>query len=518
MKILNFLIGISLLGNTMCLYAVESEKTTVFQIREKATGINLIPEKRSDAPDYFCTWSTQGYVVNYSGVENTRKMMNETNLFGSGQYEGWVNFFPEIREDLYFVLDDSWDIPLMVNGSDNEYLGLVELDTTRFPSFSGTARVRLKKLVDQIESSGWKGVGGWICAQESRFDTLSASPEKYWEKKLTDADFAGFDYWKVDWGKNDHVKSWRKMLTDWGHKYAPGLYIEHAMDESYIEFSDVYRTYDVESVMSLPVTMNRIAGLLKYKTKGMAKGIINCEDELYIAVGLGCAIGIMWYPFVKELPDGCQDHVFPPVGRNLKKRLNEIVRAVRWHRIAGPFGVNDDAVIDENLFCDNWVLGERETWVSRPVGDTLVVKAPARISRNMPLAQIKNQSESSPYVLTSRYPNGAVAVVTLDRTLGRECFLNKEVVRISVKNVKHPIGIFGYYQSLIINVDEDMDVNRIRILAQDLAGKESFDITDRLEISEREINIPGDVIEAIGLMNQSKDDKSAPGLVMRVLY
>ena len=71
----------------------------------------------------------------------------------------------------------------------------------------------------------------------------------------------------------------------------------------------------------------------------MAKGIINCEDEPYIAVGLGCAIGVMRHPFAGTLPDGAQDFVFPPVGRDIKRRLDEVVRGVRWHRIAEPFAV-----------------------------------------------------------------------------------------------------------------------------------------------------------------------------------
>lgn len=46
-----------------------------------------------------------------------------------------------------------------------------------------------------------------------------------------------------------------------------------------------------------PITIRRICDLLPYKTVEGAKGIINCEDEPYIAVGLGCAIGVMRHPF-----------------------------------------------------------------------------------------------------------------------------------------------------------------------------------------------------------------------------
>ncbi|MBQ5655544.1 MAG: hypothetical protein IIV01_04970, partial [Bacteroidaceae bacterium] len=60
-------------------------------------------------------------------------------------------------------------------------------------------------------------------------------------------------------------------------------------------------------------TIRRVAELLPYKTEGNNKGIINCEDEPYIAVGLGCAIGIMRHPMDGNLPDGRQDEVFPPL-------------------------------------------------------------------------------------------------------------------------------------------------------------------------------------------------------------
>ncbi|MCS2812039.1 hypothetical protein NXY17_21495 (plasmid) [Bacteroides fragilis] len=60
------------------------------------------------------------------------------------------------------------------------------------------------------------------------------------------------------------------------------------------------RTYDVENITAQPITIRRICDLLPYKTVEGAKGIINCEDEPYIAVGLGCAIGVMRHPFAGD--------------------------------------------------------------------------------------------------------------------------------------------------------------------------------------------------------------------------
>ena len=97
---------------------------------------NLVPDTPSAAPDYFCTWNLQGYVVSYTGGDPTREAMNEEYMFGKGKYQDWVNVsYPTIRKDLYFVMDDSWDIPQDVNTPSNPYLGTVELDATRFPSW-----------------------------------------------------------------------------------------------------------------------------------------------------------------------------------------------------------------------------------------------------------------------------------------------------------------------------------------------------------------------------------------------
>ncbi len=53
------------------------------------------------------------------------------------------------------------------------------------------------------------------------------------------------------------------MLTRLAHAHAPNLVVEHAMAEEFISNTDVLRTYDVENIISQPVTISRIASLLK---------------------------------------------------------------------------------------------------------------------------------------------------------------------------------------------------------------------------------------------------------------
>ena len=118
----------------------------------------------------------------------------------------------------------------------------------------------LKQLSEHIKSKGWKGVGGWICAQKA--ETHAAIPEEeYWKRRIKAANAAGFDYWKVDWGKEDRNGEWRRKLTAIGKRYAPHLYIEHALQNEFIEFSDVFRTYDVENITAQPITIRRICDI-----------------------------------------------------------------------------------------------------------------------------------------------------------------------------------------------------------------------------------------------------------------
>ena len=478
------------------------------------TQKSLVPGKPSAALDYFSTWNIQGYVANYA-ADPTIEVMDEKHMFGKSSLEGWCNFFPDFREDLIFVMDDSWDIPAGTHNGNYEHMTNARLDESRFPSFQGNATERLTKLVKRVKSMGWKGLGGWICAQEATAEADASNPQEYWKTRLIENQKAGMAYWKVDYGKQEKNAEWRNMITQTAHKYAPSLQVEHAFVNKEIERSDAFRTYDVEVVTSVPVTLQRIARLLPYKAQEGAGGIINCEDEPYMAAGLGCAIGVMRHPLNGPLPDGRLDHVFPVGGRDLKSRLDEVNRALKWHRIALPFGVSDDAQIDSLQLQDIWVLGERETWVpSHHPGDTLREAAPARISRRMPLPKVECTSEA-PFVAASTYPNGAVAVATLERGIIHRSYTPKAIVTIEVAKLDAPVGIFGAYEALHIKYATAIP-KKARIMAQDLKGKVPVDITNRVEIKNNLLTIPGDVIRQIGLMAATPGDKSEPALVMQI--
>lgn len=480
------------------------------------TQRSLVPDRVSNVPDYFSTWNIQGYVVSYEG-EPTVTVMDEQHMFGEGKLEGWTRFFPEFREDLYFLMDDSWDIPAGTHGGSNAaHMGEARLNEERFPSCKGAPTDRLKTLVKKTKDAGWKGLGCWLIAREAETAPDREDRETYWKTRLKEHQDAGVAYWKVDYGKEERNIQWRRMLTQLGHEVAPDIKIEHAYTNEVIEDADLFRTYDVEVITSVPVTIQRVVNLLKYKHKPGALGLVHCEDEPYIAAGLGCVVGVMRHPINEDLPNGLSDHVFPATGRDLKSRIDEVNRLLKWHRIAAPFGVNNDAQVDENLLTDHWILAERETWVpNHHPGDTLIEKAPARISRNLPLPQVTCNNDELPYVMSSLYPNGAIAIAAVERVLGRKWYTPEATVIQQIPNVEHPIGIFGTYKEVVLESQEAIPT-KARIWAQDLIAKEATDITNEVKIEGNRMILPGSLIEKIGTQAATPGDKSAPGLVLQV--
>ena len=305
------------------------------------------------------------------------------------------------------------------------------------------------------------------------------------------------------------------MLTLLGRKYAPDLVIENAMGPECIRFSDTYRTYDVENITAQTVTIDRVANYLRYFPEAPAKGIINCEDEPYIAAGLGCAIGIMRHPFVGDLPSGDPDVGFPSTGRNLKHRLDEVVRGVRWHRIALPFGSDGVSFsVDSLILGDGWIYHEGESWISHKEGDTVRVSAPARVSRGMPLPTVGSTDPERPFVLTTRYPDGAVAVTTVGRSLGREYVHKKVPVEIEVPSTDSPVGVFGRFESLTLHYPSS--IGKVRVWAQDLASDTAVDVTRQVKVDGDRLVIPGDLIDRVGLSAATDGDVSDPGMVLSV--
>lgn len=474
--------------------------------------MNLIEEKQNPTPDYYCTWQTQLYACNNGGPEKQREYMTEENLFGGGTAQGWVNFYEKARKDLLLVMDDSWDVPIK---NYEKHYGSLVLDKEKFPSFyeENNPQKSLENLTKRVKQNSWKGLGGWVCAQESPLYS-EKSAEEYWIKRLKWCQSAGFSYWKVDWGEKAKDLEFRRMLTNLQRQYAPDVVIEHAMLADAIGFGEVFRTYDVPAIMSIPMTMQKTADCLTHTDGGM----INCEDEVYTAVALGCVMGIMRHPMCGDLPNGEPDLSFPAMHRNIKTKTAEILRAVRWHRMAPAFGVTvDDVWVSKERLTDYWDIesqhAEFEKWWGFKDGERVEKTAPSAIARGTALPKIKpDKNGLVPFAVSSKNPNGIISVATLGRTQGREYILPQCEVKIDGGNAEM-FGIFGEYDRLIINTERESG----RIYIQDIASDAAADITDKVEFADNRLVINGKIIHDFGTAENSVGDTSEPGVVLKII-
>ena len=487
------------------------------------SGRNLVPAQPSGAPHYWCTWAVQNYRYGHdlrnldaailegdSGGDLARHAMTEENVFAK---TGWAQlFYPKIRNDLFFLLDDGWE----TGGT-----ATFELDATKFPSFGGTASERLSRLNNVVRDSGWRGAALW-CRN---------TPEGERVRRLEDlSDSAEIRYWKIDIGdpafdlvrlRNEthipltleHVHGELPVNGDWHRdgRFGPQPWDSRRM--TILRNTDVYRTYDVTSILSLPTTLDRLAAMLAgAEGHPEMRVLLNVEDEVYVAAVMGCTMGVMRHPLTGMRP-GADADLFFNGSRQPKKRLDEVVRALRWQRIAPPFSPGQGTVsIDNETLIDNWHFEPAQTWQKDLVGATVYQGAPARMARNMPLPVVHAQSDK-PFVFAARFPNGAIAVAAQERTRsGKAWYMPQCDVTLPMSDAPGPFGVFGNFGSLTMVFDKPLRGKRI--LAQDLAGDEAFDITDSVQISGNTLHLSGAVIQTAGLRHATPGDLSAPGLVI----
>jgi len=455
-----------------------------------------------------------------------RKNIGERMLFEKEKPFGWAYFYENVKSDLFLVMDDSWDVPADGNTA---YYGSLILNAEKFPEAT-QGRVSnaeaLKHLTGRIKALGWKGLGGWICAQESRQFRGDLTTEQYWTQRIKEANASGFSYWKVDWGKKSKDMQLRRMMTDLAKKYAPNLTVEHAVIQEVIPYSDVYRTYDVPAILSVPMTIRKLKEvLLNQKSENGYLSLINCEDEVYIAAAGGFTMGVMRHPYVGTFADGRADCSFPAVHRNLKTKMQEVVRAVRWHRTAPAFGVGENELhVDEAELRDTWCFENIDEeieawWLKHPFfngmkDDFISISAPARISRGCTLPKvIPNEEGNVPYIVASGHPNGVYSIATLGRTLNRTYAIPRCNVHFRIDSA-NTVAVFGDYENLIL---ETAHKKMKAIYMQDLADETAYDVTENILLEEQRITIPGELIRKLGTLNQPLGDTSEPGVMIRLV-
>ncbi len=455
---------------------------------------------------YWCTWGTQNWVVDYAkeqwqpgklaflgdqGATQARSMMNEEVLFGE---DGFLKLYPQIRGELFFMLDDGWDVPYGAGDTiSHKVFGSLELNEERFPSIRGTPQERLKEMNNRIKAAGWKGLGIWIAAQRAADDYEEPFGDvdyEYWRARILWSKFAGIRYWKVDWGTQTHNHKYRRFLTETARLLYPELVIEHAtcmrpvngqmedilqggigrfsddkeictLAEGMAEYSQVLRTYDYLDALSVSTTLDRVAYLLP-----LASGYLNTEDELYLGAALGCQLGIMRSKYGIG-------------GETENSRLDEPVAVVRWQKIAPPFS-GTVTQKSEEILVDDYTFGDRETWFSPLNGGKVHQGAPAIIARNTQMPAVNG--EIKPFVVASQHPNGAYAVCVLPRTAGRcRSYVGGDILcKITEKTEK--IAVFGEANYFGFSLAKPRAISRI--IAQSLLDDVQEDITNLVEMTE----------------------------------
>lgn len=515
---------------------------------------SLVPDKPGTTPDYWCTWGAQ----NYASVETARDAMSHSTIAGALTedhvfgVDGWARAFPKVHKDMYIVFDLGWDVP---GGTEFDHarwkLGSQIVAQDKFPSCSGAPVERLRKLNELAKQAGWRGAGIWIAAQaygDGRDGKmlLDADVEQFFRERLEWSHQAGIPYWKIDYGSRNNLE-FRRMVMRLASSIAPELSIENARgscplndeicpweakltahhsgefkawgDGSVLQdsveiaaFSQTFRTYDITTRFSTETTLDRVAQMLANLSRNPdAKGILNAEDEPYIAAVLGTSMGIMRHPQWLSGEQIGQD--YDP--RDFRHRIDEVTRAVRWQRIAPAFAVNAAPVtLDSKRLDDSWTFRKGETWADWVIGKRVVQGAPARVARGIELAEVSGAEV--PYVIAGRNPNGAVAIATLPRLDARRGYTFPLAdVTLALKNGDGMIGVFGHYKSLTLRIPNG--TGGMEVAAQDLASDSAENITSKVVFHRDSIKIPGKLIDEVGRRARTPGDVSDPGVVLMLV-
>jgi hypothetical protein len=447
-----------------------------------------------------------------SGNDLAGNAMNEAALLGK---DGWASsFYVRVRKDLFLLLDAGWE----AGGT-----ATFELDPIKFPSFEGTCTQRLHALSIELKRQGWRGAALWCTNTPGNTAGFSLESE---------CANAGIHYWKIDTGDPDFSLVWmrdRKRI---------GLTLEHAHGEppvngnwekdgrfgsqpwnsrrmEILRHTDVYRTYDVTSILSLPTTLDRVSELLSSAADHPeVHSLLNVEDEVYVAAVLGCTMGIMRHPLVGLRPGEDADLFFNGP-RNPKKRMDEVVRALRWQRLAPPLPTGAGVVsVDNEILTDSWIFAKGQTWDTSLIGKHVYQGAPARLSRNIELPRVTAPGDK-PFVFAARFLNGAVSLGAHERTQPeRGWYMPVCDVELNVGDAPGPFGVFGEFRHVTLTFDRSL-LGR-KIFAQDLAGDEAVEITSTVDLSEKSLRIDGRLLRQIGLSSGSPGDLSSPAVVLSV--
>ena len=497
------------------------------------------------APSYWCTWDAQRATLGgnvkagkilFDGDQGTpgqRDNLNERILFGK---DGWATWWPNVRTNLYLMLDDGWDVPY---GSRNKADGVARFgacvpDAARFPSLCGTPGERLRQLNDRIKTCGWRGAALWVACQTPgetwRKDGMIPLEKSRaaWAERMKISREAGIDYWKVDWGAHSSDGAYRAMMAEVRDAVHPGLMLEHcrctsplngvrfgrdgsavgvgrlignrdweALRESnlcILSASDVFRTYDYLDPFGSATTLERCAYYSTLAESRRLPVVLNVEGNVLIAAALGHTFGSM------RLPDP-------------RNRPCDVDIAAAWQRIAPPFGHDTPLATrySEETACDRWTFTRGSTWYGAVDGKTVSQTAPVAVVRGMPLPDVSCSGEK-PFVCGARFPNGARALAFLPRVVdGRRNVVCPADVRLDLSlSDGGPFAVFGRFNTLAFSKGV---AKGSRILARCLPDRLERDVTSLCKVDRNgSLFVPASVLFSGGsYVDHAVLVASAPG-------
>ncbi|MCL2107051.1 MAG: hypothetical protein FWH26_08365 [Oscillospiraceae bacterium] len=504
---------------------------------------------QAPSANYYCTWHVMGGAPEKLGIPGLqpRDVLCDELLFGEGGLA--VSVYPKLRRELYFLMDDGWELRSSQNGrlSEDEWfrpwLGSCQMsaESGKFPGYGDHPRERLKTLREKLVALGWKGLGLWISPHIAHAPGVLGREdgfEAYWRARLEWSEYAGVAYWKIDWGDYDFSDKHRKLLMKLKQELYPALIVENAYvrppvnrkgregrfslaaHRYRLSYSDVLRTYDVHLPLSVPTTLSRVAALLACPPglRPGCLGLINAEDEPYINAALGLSMGVMRFPAEQFCPPGRPEDpktIFGGV-RPVNLQLDEVARCVRWQEEYAPaFSIaHGNTTVSKQSNTDEWHFEKGQTWVKSLENKLVRQSAPRVIARNVNAPVVFY--EEAPYILSCRNPNGALSLCVMGRMDKKNGYhIPAASINWDVGKLTGVIALFGQFDHRIMLMFDQAIADK-RVYAKDILEDEFTDITDALECSNDVIIIPGALINEIGLRAATPGDLSAPGVVLRV--
>ncbi|MCK4999869.1 MAG: hypothetical protein KAS23_10045 [Anaerohalosphaera sp.] len=499
---------------------------------------DLVPDEPGNCANYWCTWYAQNYWIG-RGEEitdlkllsnsNAREELNEETVFS--KKEGWaVELLPNSRCDYFFLIDHGWQ----VKDKDKRQQGLpffsLQIEESDFPRYSGMEpKEALKKFNEDIKKLGWRGLGIWV---RGSIDKENAERFVKWSK------YAGIEYWKIDGGDIkdfycfqakekfypelvlEYVTPTGPLNPGWDKaaEAYPSIYQKSGQLFNVLEHTDTFRTYDATPLLVTSTTLRRVHDILK-RTQGHPKyrGILNLQDDVNVAAAMGCLAAVKRHPnFGERTYEGKDIHFQIRGKRMIQRRMDEAERFAMWQRIAPAFAAGQGTYLaSEEELIDRCPYVKGDTWMSVTYGKMVSQSAPAVMARNMELPKVEIDGDK-PFVMASKFPNGAVCVATEGRVKsGDQWFHPRAKVTVKVSDLTRLIGVFGHYESLVI--ESDVSLSSIKsVWAQDLLADKAVNIIDQVTVDGQNITIPGKLIDKIGTMAGTEGDISAPGLVLKL--